>query len=260
MLWSELFYQGGDFCTRECEEVLKREVLLPLLVSLLENLSLIKPGSFWSLWSWVNRRIAPTLLWKLEAVSGEALTFRRASSPLNCKILSAQVLYRVWAYRALTWKPRYIDSLTCSCYSLLILNLHSWGFHLNGEKMMSFQHPINLWTLARKYVFCFELSCAQSLLIIMTLLPAFEPVSPGKCTDRCVVRHFLFSQLSQPSLSQSWSLWKRISRRIAKNYDNLMIIVSQSVVQFVCANQSYPKDISSLIYLMSTGSFSRGKK
>lgn len=68
--------------------------LLPVLVSLLESLLLAKPGSFWPLWSWANR-FSPLFLWKLEAISGEALTFRRASSPLNPKMLSAQIVYWV---------------------------------------------------------------------------------------------------------------------------------------------------------------------
>lgn len=125
------------------------------------------------------------------------------------------------------------------------------------ENCDSFQHPISLWTLAQKYVFSFELPCTKSLVTFMTLPPAFKPFSPGKCTDRCIIRHFMFSQLSWPSPSPgSWSLGKRISRSVAKNDDNLMMIVSQSLVQFLFADQSYPKEESGLIYLISTGSFS----
>lgn len=101
------------------------------------------------------------------------------------------------------------------------------------------------------------LSFCNALVIFLTLPPAFKSFSLWRCRDRCVIRYFMFSLLSQPfSVLRRWSFGKRIRRSVAKNEDNWMITVRQSLVQSHFAVQSYPKEESGLICLISTGGFS----
>lgn len=96
----------------------------------------------------------------------------------------------------------------------------------------------------------------SALVIFLTLQPAFKTFSLWRCTDRCVIRYFMFSQLSQPSpVLRKWSFGKRM-RSVAKNKDNWMITVRRSLVQSHFAVQSYPKEECGPICPISMGSFS----